>query len=169
MERSATSRSANTKANVTPSSIRSEKTRKRVRTLSISSLLGEADESPDEDIRSYSIEQLRRMRKRGEFIPTRPDAEEIELDDSFWQHAKVMPPMFPRKASVHLRLDQDVLGWFKTRGKGHLTRMNAVLRAYVYAEMNKALRAGVRAEAKRRPAAKPGAARTKPQKKTSRL
>ena len=29
------------------------------------------------------------------------------------------------------RVDTDVVEWFKTRGKGHLTRMNAVLRAYV--------------------------------------
>jgi uncharacterized protein (DUF4415 family) len=35
------------------------------------------------------------------------------------------------KTSVHLRLDSDVVEWFKAHGKGHLTRMNAVLRAYV--------------------------------------
>jgi uncharacterized protein (DUF4415 family) len=38
------------------------------------------------------------------------------------------------KTSVHLRLDSDVVDWFKARGKGHLTRMNAVLRAYVNAQ-----------------------------------
>jgi uncharacterized protein (DUF4415 family) len=35
------------------------------------------------------------------------------------------------KTSVHLRLDNDVVAWVRARGKGHLTRMNAVLRAYV--------------------------------------
>jgi uncharacterized protein (DUF4415 family) len=35
------------------------------------------------------------------------------------------------KTSVHLRLDSEVVQWFKARGKGYLTRMNAVLRAYV--------------------------------------
>jgi len=35
------------------------------------------------------------------------------------------------KTSVHLRLDSDVVEWFKAHGKGHLTRMNAVLRAYM--------------------------------------
>jgi uncharacterized protein (DUF4415 family) len=30
-----------------------------------------------------------------------------------------------------LRVDADVVDWFKAHGKGHLTRMNAVLRAYV--------------------------------------
>jgi len=38
------------------------------------------------------------------------------------------------KTSVHLRLDSDVVEWFKANGKGHLTRMNAVLKAYVKAQ-----------------------------------
>jgi uncharacterized protein (DUF4415 family) len=36
------------------------------------------------------------------------------------------------------RLDSDVAEWFKARGKGHLTRMNAVLRAYVEAQKRRA-------------------------------
>jgi uncharacterized protein (DUF4415 family) len=31
---------------------------------------------------------------------------------------------------LYLRLDSDVVEWFRSRGKGRLTRMNAVLRAY---------------------------------------
>ena len=42
-----------------------------------------------------------------------------------------MPP--PAKASVHLRFDADVLEWFRAQGKGHLTRMNAVLRSFTEA------------------------------------
>jgi uncharacterized protein (DUF4415 family) len=42
------------------------------------------------------------------------------------------------KASVHLRVDHDVLEWFRCQGKGHLTRMNAVLRAYYEANRKKA-------------------------------
>ena len=42
--------------------------------------------------------------------------------------------MLAGKTSVHLRLDSDVVDWFKANGKGHLTRMNAVLRAYVEAQ-----------------------------------
>jgi uncharacterized protein (DUF4415 family) len=38
------------------------------------------------------------------------------------------------KTSVHLRLDSEVVDWFKAQGRGHLTRMNAVLRAYVNAQ-----------------------------------
>jgi uncharacterized protein (DUF4415 family) len=36
----------------------------------------------------------------------------------------------PPKESVSLRLDADVLAWFKSQGRGYQTRMNAVLRAY---------------------------------------
>jgi uncharacterized protein (DUF4415 family) len=39
---------------------------------------------------------------------------------------KVVPP----KASVSLRLDEDVLNWFKSAGAGYQTRINAVLRAF---------------------------------------
>ncbi len=38
-------------------------------------------------------------------------------------------PVSP-KASISLRLDADVLEWFKSQGRGYQTRMNAVLRAY---------------------------------------
>jgi len=45
-----------------------------------------------------------------------------------WSKAKVCPP--PGKKPVTLRLDADVLDWFKSLGKGYQTRINAVLRTY---------------------------------------
>ena len=36
-----------------------------------------------------------------------------------------------RKAQVTLRLDSDVIGWFKHGGRGYQTRINTLLRAYV--------------------------------------
>jgi uncharacterized protein (DUF4415 family) len=36
----------------------------------------------------------------------------------------------PLKASISLRVDQDVLEWFKEQGPGYQTRINAVLRAF---------------------------------------
>ena len=38
------------------------------------------------------------------------------------------------KQLTSLRLDPDVLAWFKAQGKGYQTRMNAVLRAYMKAQ-----------------------------------
>ena len=36
----------------------------------------------------------------------------------------------PPKALISLRVDADVLAWFKAQGVGYQTRMNAVLRAF---------------------------------------
>jgi uncharacterized protein (DUF4415 family) len=36
----------------------------------------------------------------------------------------------PPKASISLRVDQDVLEWFKAQGPGYQTRINIVLRAF---------------------------------------
>jgi uncharacterized protein (DUF4415 family) len=36
----------------------------------------------------------------------------------------------PSKASISLRVDQDVLEWFKAQGTGYQTRINSVLRAF---------------------------------------
>jgi uncharacterized protein (DUF4415 family) len=34
------------------------------------------------------------------------------------------------KTSISLRVDADVLNWFKAQGRGYQTRINAVLRAF---------------------------------------
>jgi uncharacterized protein (DUF4415 family) len=34
------------------------------------------------------------------------------------------------KAAISLRVDQDVLDWFKAQGDGYQTRINSVLRAF---------------------------------------
>jgi uncharacterized protein (DUF4415 family) len=49
-------------------------------------------------------------------------------DEEFWQGAKVVFPA--RKKLLSIRLDEDVVDWFKAQGKGYQTRINAVLRAY---------------------------------------
>jgi|ETNmetMinimDraft_13_1059891.scaffolds.fasta_scaffold194069_1 uncharacterized protein (DUF4415 family) len=54
-----------------------------------------------------------------------------ELDRSFFENARFLIPSVSAKRTVTMRLDQDVFDWFKGQGKGHLTRMNAVLRAYM--------------------------------------
>jgi hypothetical protein len=44
-----------------------------------------------EDIKKYTLEQLREMHERGE-TETRKDAPEIPLEDEFWEDAKVVTP-----------------------------------------------------------------------------
>ena len=60
-----------------------------------------------------------------------PDAALI-LDDSFWDKAKVVFPV-PKQA-ISIRIDEDVLAFFKKMGPGYQSRMNAVLRSYMEAK-----------------------------------
>lgn len=67
-----------------------------------------------------SKEALARLDAIGE---TEIDYSDIpELDDRFFKKAT--------KSSVTVRLDSDMVEWFKSHGKGYQTRMNAVLRAF---------------------------------------
>ena len=58
-----------------------------------------------------------------------PDAAPI-LDAEFWKNAVLVPPP-ARKAAVSLRLDADVLDFFRAAGRGYQTRINSVLRSFV--------------------------------------
>ena len=44
----------------------------------------------------------------------------------------------PTKAQLTLRLDSDVLDWFRRQGRGYQTRINALLRAYMEAHKSEA-------------------------------
>ena len=57
-----------------------------------------------------------------------PDAAPI-LGEEFWNNAKVVMPT-PKQA-ISIRLDTDVLDFFKDQGPGYQSRINAVLRSYV--------------------------------------
>lgn len=71
--------------------------------------------------------------------------EDIDLSDT----PEITPEMFakaivrrglkpvPLKAQITLRLDSDVLEWFKMQGRGYQTRINALLRAYMEAHKAK--------------------------------
>ncbi len=81
-----------------------------------------------EDIRRYSAIELRNLREARDYVSTREDAPEFDVDDSFWAEAELVMP--GAKKSVHLRVDKEIFDWFKAQGPGHLTRMTAVLRSY---------------------------------------
>ena len=54
-----------------------------------------------------------------------PNAVPLDID---WTKARLVMPS--GKESVTLRVDKDVLDWFRRQGRGYQTRINAVLRAY---------------------------------------
>lgn len=60
-----------------------------------------------------------------------------EVGDDFFETAKLIMPTGATKTPISMRVDDDVLDWFKSQGKGHLSRMNAVLRAYYQAQQPK--------------------------------
>ena len=65
--------------------------------------------------------------------------EDIDLSDI----PEVTPEMFaravirrnfkviPRKKQLTLRVDSDVVDWYKSQGRGYQTRINSLLRAYM--------------------------------------
>jgi uncharacterized protein (DUF4415 family) len=58
-----------------------------------------------------------------------PDAQPTDAD--FWKNARVVMP--ERKIPITLRVDRDIVVWFKGQGRRYQTRMNAVLKAYMRA------------------------------------
>jgi uncharacterized protein (DUF4415 family) len=54
------------------------------------------------------------------------------LDDSFFTKAVVEWPK--KKETVTIRIDKDVLHWFRAQGRGYQTRVNRLLRAFMEAK-----------------------------------
>jgi uncharacterized protein (DUF4415 family) len=52
-------------------------------------------------------------------------------DEAFWRDAQIVMPR--RKETVTMRLDADLLEWFR-KERGYQTRINAILRAYMSAD-----------------------------------
>jgi uncharacterized protein (DUF4415 family) len=96
----------------------------------------------DKNIKRYSAAELTAKRAESRTDLSRVDAtseedlERIIAEDEDerdlrpdWTRAKLVLPR--ARQSVHLRLEQDVIDFFKGGGKGHISRMQAVLKAYV--------------------------------------
>jgi uncharacterized protein (DUF4415 family) len=74
------------------------------------------------------------MKAAGKVRATPADAPEIALDEAFWEQARIVATRPRRKSSVHLRLDPETLAFYRSAGRGHLTRMANVLKAYAEAQ-----------------------------------
>ena len=73
------------------------------------------------------------LKTKGKTDPKRLAAsdsgDEMDFD---WTNAEIMKPQ--TKQMISLRLDQDLLDWLKSQGKGYQTRINNILRAYMDAQ-----------------------------------
>ena len=76
---------------------------------------------------STPIKKLRNIRDEAIDFSDIPEGGE-----EWFQRARVVFPQ--SKTPVSLRLDRDVVSWFKTQGKGYQTHINAVLKGYVEAQ-----------------------------------
>jgi uncharacterized protein (DUF4415 family) len=61
-----------------------------------------------------------------------PDAVPLDFD---WSEAVLVIP--PKKKAISIRVDEDVLDYFKKDGAGYQRRMNAVLRSYMQQKRKK--------------------------------
>jgi uncharacterized protein (DUF4415 family) len=90
-------------------------------------------------MRSYPADKLPNGRTNWERLDAMTEAEIMatsppelaDLPENFWDDAVVVMP--PPKEAISLRVDHDVLAWFRAQGSGYQTRMNAVLRSYMEA------------------------------------
>ena len=90
------------------------------------------------DTKTYSLSDLQAKVATGDYVPTDPHATEGEaLGADFWDRAQVVMPGEHVKVGVSLRVDAEVYDWFRATGKGYLSRMNAVLKAYVATQASK--------------------------------
>ena len=85
-------------------------------------------------IKRMSIAEIRKLEGQTDWdrLAREGDYEgeaEFEVD---WARAELVIP--EPKRMISLRLDPDVLAFFKAQGKGYQTRINAVLRAYMEAQ-----------------------------------
>ncbi|HCP80640.1 MAG TPA: hypothetical protein DIT67_03290 [Octadecabacter sp.] len=80
-----------------------------------------------------SLEEIQAKNERGELRPNKaPSEQSPELPDGFWDDSELVLPQV--KQAISLRVDPEVLDYFRAQGKGHLTRMHAVLKSYVEAQ-----------------------------------
>jgi uncharacterized protein (DUF4415 family) len=61
-----------------------------------------------------------------------PDAVPLDFD---WSKAVLVIP--PKKKAISIRVDEDVLDYFKIEGPGYQRRINAVLRSYMQQKRKK--------------------------------
>ena len=66
-------------------------------------------------------------------IANDPDWEEFK--DIDWSKAVLVIP--PKKKAISIRVDEDVLDYFKKNGAGYQRRINAVLRSYMQQKRKK--------------------------------
>jgi uncharacterized protein (DUF4415 family) len=66
----------------------------------------------------------------------RPRREPIDPHAFAREYARSGIKPIPKKVLLSLRIDADVIEWFRAQGEGYQSRMNALLRAYMEAHQD---------------------------------
>jgi uncharacterized protein (DUF4415 family) len=74
--------------------------------------------------------------KRDRRLDNDPDAP--TMPPEFWANATVGKYYRPVKTQISFRIDNEVLDWLKSKGEGHLSRINEILRERMVAERRRA-------------------------------
>ena len=64
--------------------------------------------------------------KRDHALDNDPDAPQLPPD--YWANAVIGKYYRPLKTQISFRIDNEVLDWLKSKGRGHLSRINEILR-----------------------------------------
>lgn len=64
--------------------------------------------------------------KRDRALDGDPDAPQLPPD--YWANAVIGKYYRPVKTQISFRIDNEVLDWLKSKGEGHLSRINEILR-----------------------------------------
>ena len=83
------------------------------------------------NISSKSRTELERLAKMKDSDIDLSDIPEISLEKFAKAVIRKGLKPVPKKSQVTLRIDADVLEWFKETGKGYQTRINTLLRTYM--------------------------------------
>ena len=74
-------------------------------------------------------DEIRRLYEERDKSQDNADPDNPVMPPEFWANATIGKFYRPKKAAVNARIDVDVLAWLKSKGEGHLTRLNDILRA----------------------------------------
>jgi len=88
-------------------------------------LISGKDRTDWDRVGALTDEEIERM--------VREDPDAVLVDDDWFQTTELVVPSTEKKR-ISIRLDEDVLSYFKQQGRGDQTRINDVLKAYVLSQ-----------------------------------
>ena len=87
------------------------------------------------DKRIHISPETRALYRKRDTSVDNADPDAPVLPPELWENAIVGKFYRPKKTAITFRIDNDVLRWLKSKGKGHLSRINEILRQHMTGEL----------------------------------